>query len=93
VAAGPDPDVIEITGMDSAEVGRLAAAHGYAKSSASSKLSWDPAAVSLDGMGIATLAIAVLGVLCISSGYSSNAVDRVARAVTGLRRGPDRALP
>ena len=30
--AGPDagtaPDVIEITGMDSAEVGRLAAAHG-----------------------------------------------------------------
>ncbi len=26
--AGSDPDVIEITGMDSAEVGRLAAAHG-----------------------------------------------------------------
>jgi ABC-2 type transport system ATP-binding protein len=26
--AGTDPDVIEITGMDSAEVGRLAAAHG-----------------------------------------------------------------
>jgi ABC-2 type transport system ATP-binding protein len=25
-----DPDVIEITGMDSAEVGRLAAAHGIA---------------------------------------------------------------
>jgi ABC-2 type transport system ATP-binding protein len=30
--AGPDPDVIEITGMDSAEVGRLAAAHGIALS-------------------------------------------------------------
>jgi ABC-2 type transport system ATP-binding protein len=32
--AGPDggtgPDVIEITGMDSAEVGRLAAVHGIA---------------------------------------------------------------
>jgi len=28
--AGADPDVIEITGMDSAEVGRLAAAHGIA---------------------------------------------------------------
>jgi ABC-2 type transport system ATP-binding protein len=28
VPAGTDPDVIEITGMDSAEVGRLAAAHG-----------------------------------------------------------------
>ena len=26
--AGTDADVIEITGMDSAEVGRLAAAHG-----------------------------------------------------------------
>ena len=31
VRAG-DPDVIEITGMDSAEVGRLAAAHGVALS-------------------------------------------------------------
>ena len=48
-----------------------AAAHGYARSSASAKLSWDPTAVSLDGIGIATLAIAVLGVLCISSEYSS----------------------
>jgi ABC-2 type transport system ATP-binding protein len=28
VQAGTDPDVIEITGMDSAEVGKLAAAHG-----------------------------------------------------------------
>jgi ABC-2 type transport system ATP-binding protein len=28
VRAGTDPDVIEIPGMDSAEVGRLAAAHG-----------------------------------------------------------------
>ena len=32
VRAGTDPDVIEITGMDSAEVGRLAAAHGIALS-------------------------------------------------------------
>ena len=30
VRAGTGPDVIEITGMDSAEVGRLAAAHGIA---------------------------------------------------------------
>ncbi len=40
----------------------------------SGKLSWDPTAVSLDGMGIATLAIAVLGVLCISSEYSSGMI-------------------
>ena len=51
-----------------------ATAHGYAKSSASSKLSWDPTAVSLDGIGVATLAIAVLGVLCISSEYSSGMI-------------------
>jgi ABC-2 type transport system permease protein len=52
-----------------------AAAHGYAKSSVSGKLSWDPTALSLDGMGIATLAIAVLGVLCISSEYSSGMIS------------------
>jgi ABC-2 type transport system permease protein len=51
-----------------------ATAHGYARSSASGKLSWDPAALSLDGMGIATLAIAVLGVLCVSSEYSSGMI-------------------
>jgi tetrahydromethanopterin S-methyltransferase subunit D len=48
-----------------------AAAHGYARFSASARLSWDPTGVSLDGMAIATLAIAVLGVLCVSSEYSS----------------------
>jgi len=51
-----------------------ATAHGYAKSSASGKLSWDPTAASLDGMAIASLAIAVLGVLCISSEYSSGMI-------------------
>jgi ABC-type transport system involved in multi-copper enzyme maturation permease subunit len=51
-----------------------AAAHGYAKSSVSAKLSWDPTSLSLDGIGVATLAIAVLGVLCISSEYSSGMI-------------------
>src|SRR5579863_7962153 len=51
-----------------------AAAHGYAKSSASGKLSWDPTALSLDGIGIATLAIAVLGVLFMSSEDSSGMI-------------------
>ncbi len=51
-----------------------AAAHGYAKSSVSGKLSWDPAGVSLTGIAIAQLAIAVLGVLCISSEYSSGMI-------------------
>jgi hypothetical protein len=51
-----------------------AAAHGYAKSSASGKLSWDPTGVSTSGLAIASLAIAVLGVLCISSEYSSGMI-------------------
>ena len=62
-----------------------AAAHGYAKSSASGKLSWDPTALSLDGIGIATLAIAVLGVLFISSEYSSGMIRTSLTAVP--RRG------
>jgi ABC-2 type transport system permease protein len=51
-----------------------ATAHGYAKSSVSAKLSWDPTSYSLDGLAIASLAIAVLGVLCISSEYSSGMI-------------------
>jgi ABC-2 type transport system permease protein len=51
-----------------------AAAHGYARSSVSGKLSWDPTALSLAGMAIAQLGIAVLGVLCISSEYSSGMI-------------------
>jgi len=52
-----------------------AAAHGYAKSSVSGKLSWDPTGVSLTGIAIAQLGIAVLGVLCVSSEYSSGMIS------------------
>ena len=48
-----------------------ATAHGYAKFSVSQKLSWDPQWAGEAGMAIAQLAIAVLGVLAISSEYSS----------------------
>jgi ABC-type transport system involved in multi-copper enzyme maturation permease subunit len=51
-----------------------AEAHAYAKFSVSQKLSWDPTSVSGSGMFIAQLAIAVLGVLCISSEYSSGMI-------------------
>jgi ABC-2 type transport system permease protein len=43
-----------------------AAARGYAKSSVSDKLSWDPTGISTSGLAIGSLAIAVLGVLYIS---------------------------
>jgi ABC-2 type transport system permease protein len=51
-----------------------AEAHGYARLSAAQKLSWDPTGVSGTGMAIAQLAIAVLGVLCVSSEYSSGMI-------------------
>ena len=44
--AGTGPDVVEITGMDSAEVGRLAAAHGILT------LHFPPRRVTTDAPGI-----------------------------------------
>jgi hypothetical protein len=66
--------VTVVLGVGLGAVISAATAHGYANSSASGKLSWDPTGVSLDGIGIASLAIAVLGVLCISSEYSSGMI-------------------
>jgi len=51
-----------------------ATAHGYARTSVSARLSWDPTNISLSGMVAAQLAIAVLGVLCISSEYTSGMI-------------------
>ena len=51
-----------------------ATAHAYAKFSVAAKLSWDPTGVSQSGVAIAQVAIAVLGVLCISSEYSSGMI-------------------
>jgi ABC-2 type transport system permease protein len=66
--------VTVVLGVGLGAVISAAAAHGYAKSSASAKLSWDPTGVSQAGVAIASLAIVVLGVLCISSEYSSGMI-------------------
>jgi ABC-2 type transport system permease protein len=66
--------VTVVLGVGLGAVISAATARGYARSSVSQKLGWDPTGVSLDGVGIATLAIAVLGVLCISSEYSSGMI-------------------
>ena len=66
--------VTVVLGIGLGAVISAAAAHGYARSSASSKLSWDPTGVSQAGVAIAALAIAVLGVLFISSEYSSGMI-------------------
>jgi hypothetical protein len=60
-------------------------ANHYAKSSLSSKLTWDPTSISTAGFGIAQLAIGVLGVLLITSEYSTGAIGSSLAAVP--RRG------
>ena len=66
--------VTVVLGVALGAVISAAAARGYAKSSVSGKLSWDPTGVSLAGVAVAQLAIAVLGVLAISSEYSSGMI-------------------
>ena len=66
--------VTVVLGIALGAVISAATAHSYAKFSVSEKLSWDPTGVSGAGMAIAQLAIAVLGVLCISSEYSSGMI-------------------
>jgi ABC-2 type transport system permease protein len=66
--------VTVVLGIGLGAVISAVSAHGYARFSPSEKLSWDPTGVSGAGMYIAQLAIAVLGVLCISSEYSSGMI-------------------
>jgi ABC-2 type transport system permease protein len=61
-------------------------AHGYAKSSPSAKLTWDPTSISSSGFGIAQLAIGVLGVLLITSEYSTGAIRSSLAAVPRRNR-------
>jgi len=61
------------------------AANHHAKSSPSSKLTWDPTAVSGSGFAIAQLTIGVLGVLLITSEHSTGAIGSSLAAVP--RRG------
>jgi ABC-2 type transport system permease protein len=73
--------VTVVLGIALGAVISAAAAHSYARSSVSGKLSWDPTNISLSGMVLAQLAIAVLGVLCISSEYSSGMIRTSLTAV------------
>jgi ABC-2 type transport system permease protein len=66
--------VTVVLGIGLGAIISAATAHSYAKFSVSQKLSWDPTGVSGAGMAIAQLAIAVLGVLAISSEYSSGMI-------------------
>jgi ABC-2 type transport system permease protein len=66
--------VTVVLGIALGAVISAATARGYARFSVAAKLSWDPTGISQSGVAIAQLAIAVLGVLCISSEYSSGMI-------------------
>jgi ABC-2 type transport system permease protein len=66
--------VTVVLGVALGAVISAATAHGYPRFSVSEKQSWDPTGVSQAGVAIAQLAIVVLGVLFISSEYSSGMI-------------------
>jgi len=66
-------------------ISALAAQH-YAHSSASARLLWDPTSVTANGLAIAQLAIGVLGVLLITSEYSTGAIGSTLAAVPRRQR-------
>lgn len=57
------------------------AAHQYAKGSLRVRAQWDPTSISGGGLGIAQLAIGVLGVLLMTSEYSTGAIGSSLAAV------------
>jgi ABC-type transport system involved in multi-copper enzyme maturation permease subunit len=59
----------------------LAAANHYKNASPSDQLKWDPTAISTSGFVLAQLALAVLGVLMITSEYSSGQIQTSLAAV------------
>jgi ABC-2 type transport system permease protein len=66
--------VMVVLGVGLGAVISAATAHAYPRLSVSSKLSWDPTGNSQAGVAIAQVAIAVLGVLFVSSEYSSGMI-------------------
>jgi ABC-type transport system involved in multi-copper enzyme maturation permease subunit len=53
----------------------------YAHADLQTKLTWDPTSNSLDGLGIAQLAIVILGIVVVSGEYSSGAIRTTLTAV------------
>lgn len=63
----------------------LAAGDHYAQASLSDKRTWDPTSISMSGLGLAQLAFAILGIMVVTSEYSSGMIRTSLAAVP--RRG------
>ncbi len=74
-----------IIGIGLGALASALSAHQYAKESVASRALWDPTSVSGAGLEIAQLAIGVLGVMIITSEYSTGAIRTSLAAVP--RRG------
>lgn len=78
--------VAAVLGVGVSALISLAASNHYTKLSASDRLQWDPTSVSTSGFALAQLAIGVLGVLIITSEYSSGMIQVTVAAVPKRHR-------
>ena len=75
-----------VVGLGLSALISLAASNHYPKASASDRLKWDPTSISTSGFGLAQLAIGVLGVLVISSEFSTGQIQMSLAAVPKRHR-------
>jgi ABC-type transport system involved in multi-copper enzyme maturation permease subunit len=73
--------VVAALGIGLSALISLAASTHYKNASASDRLKWDPTSISTSGFSLAQLAIGVLGVLIISSEFSTGSIQTTLAAV------------
>jgi ABC-2 type transport system permease protein len=78
--------VAAVVGLGLSALISLAASNHYSNLSASDRLKWDPASISTSGFALAQLAIGVLGVLFISSEFSTGQIQMSLAAVPKRHR-------
>jgi ABC-type transport system involved in multi-copper enzyme maturation permease subunit len=75
-----------VVGLGLSALISLAASNHYSQLSESDRLKWDPTSVSTSGFGLAQLAIGVLGVLIITSEFSTGQIQMSLAAVPKRQR-------
>jgi ABC-2 type transport system permease protein len=70
-----------VVGLGLSALISLASSNHYSKLSASDRAKWDPTSISTSGFGLAQLAIGVLGILIITSEFSTGQIQTSLTAV------------